>query len=263
MSFHLAKTILHKNLLHSLAYPGMIIVYVFEAFFVPLVMALVWITILSFESNTPSDHADVATYYLLLPVISILVSAWHGPFWSRMIRLGDLNMRLIKPLHPIVLDIGNNLAEKIIKICFLGPMLAVGFWLLKPELSLELWLLPVLLLSILGAAILSYIFESLIGLAGFWMEDTSSLSNFGNIAEYTLGGRVVPIFLFPLALRQVVDILPFRYMLAFPLEIVTGSLTNEQIGQGLFTQIIWIGIMVFVFWAMWRGGFKRYSASGG
>lgn len=263
MSLATYRVVFHKSILHALAYPSMLLIYVFDSFFVPLVMALIWITVLNYESSSNLNQQAITSYYIFFPAISILTSAWHGPLWSRLIRHGELNMRLLKPLHPLAYDLCNNLAEKLIKFLLLLPMLALGVGLVQPNLSLDLLSLILFLVSILLAAILTFLFDSLIGFTAFWFDDTSSLSNFGMIAEYTLGGRVVPIFLFPLGLKQIADALPFRYMLAFPLEILTQSIEMEAILKGTFIQCLWLLTFVIALSGLWYFGLKRYSASGG
>ncbi|MFN2225914.1 MAG: ABC-2 family transporter protein, partial [Anaerolineae bacterium] len=80
---------------------------------------------------------------------------------------------------------------------------------------------------------------------------------------FLIGGQVAPTLLLPDLLQGAARLLPFRYMVAFPVEILAGQLTPAEIGTGFALQVAWLGVALLLFVALWRAGLRRYSAVGG
>ncbi|HTU61864.1 MAG TPA: ABC transporter permease, partial [Polyangiales bacterium] len=84
------------------------------------------------------------------------------------------------------------------------------------------------------------------------------------LALYTvLSGYVVPLELFPPQLGAAVHVLPFRFMLAVPVENMVGLMAREQALHALLWQ--WTYVLGFAFGAagLWRIGIRRFAAYGG
>ncbi|MEO7329822.1 MAG: ABC-2 family transporter protein, partial [Minicystis sp.] len=78
-----------------------------------------------------------------------------------------------------------------------------------------------------------------------------------------LSGYLIPLDLFPPAVRAVTHALPFRYTLGVPVEIVTGTLRGEALYHAMLIQWAYVlGIAGAALW-VWRAGIKRFSAYGG
>jgi ABC-2 type transport system permease protein len=57
--------------------------------------------------------------------------------------------------------------------------------------------------------------------------------------------------------------MPYRYMLGFPVEVLMGRLSQEQIGGGFLGLGIWILVALLLHRVVWRHGLRHYSAVGG
>ncbi|MBT3602099.1 MAG: ABC transporter permease, partial [Candidatus Latescibacteria bacterium] len=77
-----------------------------------------------------------------------------------------------------------------------------------------------------------------------------------------LSGRIAPIELLPNLVQQIANILPFRWAVAFPVELMLGRLSNEQIWHGFTMQGMWLVISLVLLKIVWRSGIKKYSAVG-
>ena len=58
-------------------------------------------------------------------------------------------------------------------------------------------------------------------------------------------------------------VLPFRYMIGFPVEVLTGGLNAADTHTGFAFQVGWLVVTVILFVLIWRAGVKQYSAVGG
>ena len=80
---------------------------------------------------------------------------------------------------------------------------------------------------------------------------------------FLLAGQVAPTRLLPGLLRAVSNVLPFRYMLGFPVEVLTGQLDGAALWTGFAFQAGWLAVAAVLFGTFWRLGVRRYSAVGG
>jgi ABC-2 type transport system permease protein len=78
-----------------------------------------------------------------------------------------------------------------------------------------------------------------------------------------LSGAVFPINYIENNFFSAVRYLPFSYLAWYPAQIYLGKVNNNQIMQNIFICIIWIMILTFAVYIMWRKGVQRYAAFGG
>lgn len=257
------KTVLPKLLAaqwqNTLQYPGMLAIWMLDTFFVPLVLLMVWKPILS---GTPQE-SSATIYYTLLPLSTMMTAAWHGVFFAQKIRTGELNAYLLKPLHHIWYDITNNISEKAFKLIILLPavVITMSFFNVHLPTNPAPWVIFGCLLLL--CATLNFIVELVIGFLAFWLEDISSLINFIDISVFTLGGRLIPVFLFPASIYSYAKFLPFRYLFAFPVEYISGQITYSELSQSLWIMLFWFGLFSAIAYVLWQKGVKNYSANGG
>jgi ABC-2 type transport system permease protein len=83
---------------------------------------------------------------------------------------------------------------------------------------------------------------------------------FGIFALFS--GYLIPLDLFPPALRNALFAMPFRYMASFPIEIFTNHLAVTEILRGLAIQWAWVLVFFVVYRLVWTRGVKQYSAVG-
>ena len=63
--------------------------------------------------------------------------------------------------------------------------------------------------------------------------------------------------------QTVAIVLPFRYMVGFPVEVLMGQLTAGELVVGFAMQLGWLLVAVGLYQFVWRRGLRRYSAVGG
>ena len=76
--------------------------------------------------------------------------------------------------------------------------------------------------SIVGAWLITLLVNLAVGCFGFFLESSLKLMDTWLVFYFVLSGYLIPVDLFPPALRAVVDWLPFRYQIGFPVELMTG-----------------------------------------
>ena len=99
-------------------------------------------------------------------------------------------------------------------------------------------------------------------MAAFWITKMSAVMQAYAVAALFLSGFIAPLSLFPPIVQTLASVLPFRWALAFPVELGLGRLTPDQVATGFAAQLVWIGIALVLLRVAWRAGIRRYSAVG-
>jgi ABC-2 type transport system permease protein len=102
-----------------------------------------------------------------------------------------------------------------------------------------------------------------VGCLAFWFESATSLFDVWLGLFGIFSGYLVPLELYPRWVNDVSWYLPFRYMLAFPVELVTGGLSRSQALAQLGAQSAFVLVLLAVAGGMWRLGTRRFAAFGG
>jgi ABC-2 type transport system permease protein len=178
---------------------------------------------------------------------------------------GDLSHFLIRPIdyrwYSVCTDAGAQLAYLTTSLC-VGAVLvtAVGGWgtFSHWDGATAVGVVVALLITF----VLSQLTSLIIGSLGFWTETLGGMDSLFTLSFWLLGGRIVPIAVFPAPLREVVELLPFRYYVSLPAEIASGLVPTEEIPVHLALGLGWVLIAWLVMSWIWRRGLRAYSARG-
>ena len=97
----------------------------------------------------------------------------------------------------------------------------------------------------------------------FYVDSAASLFEVWMGLFGVFSGYLVPLELFPPWLAALARFLPFRYMLAFPVEMAIGMLPRERALAELGVQWAFVAVLGLLAAAAWRRGLRRFAAFGG
>lgn len=249
-----------------LTYRGMLLIHGLRLLLLPLVLASAWLSIEKTPGN-PYNDSDYLLYYLLVPVIMNLTDSRIVFKFSLAVKDGSLNRDLLKPFPPLLGYLLESIANNAMQLVYLVPFSFV-FWLFVRDRIVLDHLRPSLLLFFPAAILIGWLarlaVSGSIALLSFWIEDVTTLNLVLNGGIWALlGGMIVPVATFPEKIRYIAELLPYRYMLSFPIEIVSGRLSNVEIYQGFGTALLWIILFSALMRIIWKSGLKTYTAYGG
>jgi ABC-type uncharacterized transport system permease subunit len=113
----------------------------------------------------------------------------------------------------------------------------------------------------LGGVILTLILYGIVGLLAFWIEDINPVFWIVDKAVMILGGSYLPVALFPLLMYKIALYSPFGAS-----QFLTHSVYESWQGNWyeLFSiQFLWIIILGFILYFMFKGAKKKVSVNGG
>ena len=230
----------------------------------PLVYLVVWSVVAESGGGSAGDYtaAGFAAYFIVLMLVENTSYTWVMFEYDYRIREGLLSPALLRPVHPIHADIAENLSSKAITLPFMMVVAAVLAAVFRPAMSPQLWVLPAAIPALILAFLLRFFCEWALAQVAFWTTRVSAINQSYFVLMLFLSGQVAPISLFPPVLQVIANILPFHWMLGFPVELLLGRLTPAEALVGIGAQAAWVMIAFLLMRLIWRAGIRRYSAVG-
>ena len=259
-------TLLRIGVAETVAYRAEFLVWILTTT-QPLIMLGLWTTVASEKAFHGYSSADFVAYYLVNLIVRQLTGNWVA--WQMMeeIRSGAMSMRLLRPIHPFIAMAASHTAAIPFRSLVSLPI-AVILLLSSGASSLthDPVQLALLVPSIFLAWATTFAILFAVGALAFWMTQTFAIANlyFGLFALFS--GYLLPLDLMqaklPL-LATIADWLPFKYMLAVPIELVLHELDGHRIAVLLGGQLAWaVGALVIAL-SLWSAGVRRFEAVGG
>ena len=150
-----------------------------------------------------------------------------------------------------------------LRLIVLAP-LVLGLVVWRPEIVVFPGVLNILLFAVAVsmAWLLTFLFDAVFGCLAFWTDQSQGLWGLYFSVWMLLSGYIAPLEMFPPVIRDVLDWLPFRGMIAVPVELLCGFLTVEEALGDLALVAAWIAVLLVVVRSVWHRGLRRYGAFG-
>ncbi|HEY3291174.1 MAG TPA: ABC-2 family transporter protein [Anaerolineae bacterium] len=231
----------------------------------PLVMMSIWVG-LAQQGSTQRDGysaVDFVAYYLTAILVRRLTSCGIVQQMEMLVRNGELSAYLLKPVALAHHLVARTLTTRLVVIPIVAVPVAIGM-ALTPGIQLDLRPLNLLLFLLACAVGLAFEFAAqyVIGCLSFWMTQTNGVNAAFTLAKSFLGGYIVPLGLFPLALQTTLQVLPFQASVALPVEVLTGRLAPEAALWRIAICVVWVAAIALFARVFWRAGLRSFSAAG-
>lgn len=253
------------NLAIQIQYRASLLIWLIGAVLEPLIYLIVWNTVARSQGGSVQGLApgDFAAYYIVGMVVNQLTFTWVMWEWDAYVREGTLAAWLLRPWHPIHQDITENVAYKTLTLVVLAPTVLVLALIFRPIIDWQWWSVLAFLPALLLAFILRFVAEWTLAMAAFWTTRTAAINELYYVVFLFFSGRLAPLALFPAGIAALAWLLPFRWMLSFPIELLLGNLTPRAALAGVAAQVAWIAAALVLMCIVWHAGVRRFGAVGG
>jgi ABC-2 type transport system permease protein len=247
----------------AVAYRGEFLVWMLSTT-MPLIMLALWSAVARDAPLGRFGQKEFVAYFLATFIVRQLTGSWAAWEMNFEIRRGTLARRLLRPIHPMLTFAVQNLAAQPLRLVVALPV--AGIWLGSVGAGglprdPALWI--AFLLSMAGAWLLTFLTNFAIGSLAFFMESSIKIMEVWLTLFFVFSGYLIPVELFPPAMRVVVEWLPFRFQLGLPVELLTGAHDRATAFALLGGQWAWGAVMLGGSVGLWRGGLRRFAAYGG
>jgi ABC-2 type transport system permease protein len=209
-------------------------------------------------------QADFTAYYLAALVVRLNTGAWVIWEVNFEIRQGTLAFRLLRPVHPLVAYACENVGAMPLRLLISLPIAVAAVLVVGPgRFTHDPLLLALFPVTIAGGWLITFLAMALIGSLAFRLEQSGALFEAWLGLFGVFSGYLIPLELFPPWLAAAARLLPFRYMLAFPVELVIGMRPRAEALRELAIQWAFIAVLALAARASWRAGLRRFAAFGG
>jgi ABC-2 type transport system permease protein len=260
-------TMLRIGLAEAIAYRAEMLVWVLSTT-MPFVM---WVMLSAVaeaapivgESGRQYGASTLSAYFLITFMVRQLVSSWASWEMNWEVRQGTLGMRLLRPMHPVWSYAASHLAAVPLRMFVCLPAAVVLLTLVFEQLPGDWRLYALWVPSLVGAWLVAFLSNIAVGTLCFFMESSIKVMEVWLACNMVLSGYLIPLDFFPPWLRVFVDVLPFRYQLGVPVEVLTGTHPFEECVRLVAVQYAWAAALGVVALTSWSFGVKRFQAYGG
>jgi ABC-2 type transport system permease protein len=246
----------------ELQYRDLLIVRIFTDVIRIFTIAFVWLAV--GKASGDISQGFIVTYYLLVVFVSRLMADYSIQRGPGDIITGDFNTYLIKPFSHLVeyfgIDIGYNLLRFSLALpsFILGIILVDQFWILE----FNPYKIFLAILAMILGFIINFILGNIFTLVTFFTKEIDGLRIFYFNIVSVFSGEFIPLAFMSYGMRFASEILPFRYTLSFPIEIMIGNMSHYDIRMGFVIAVVWVVILFFCYKLLYVISVKRYEAEG-
>lgn len=214
-----------------------------------------------------------AVTYIWLSQATLALLPWGGdPDVAAAVRSGAVSYDRLRPIDAYWWWYSNAAGSMLARVLpraalisvFAGvviPLLGYGDWGLAPPASLTqgmLFALSMVLVLALASAVMM-----LINVGTVATLDNKGVTSLAGAATHLFSGNIVPLLLFPDALRPFLLAQPFAGLLDIPCRIYFGQMAGADAFVGLGLQLFWIVTLIALGRALIGGVMSRLQVQGG
>jgi ABC-2 type transport system permease protein len=245
-------------------YRASLVIWMISHVLEPLVYLLVWSAVSTTGGGSVGEYTtrEFAGYFIVLMLVNHVTYTWIMYEFEYRVREGTFSVALLKPVHPVHSDIADNISSKLITLPLM-VLIALGLAaMFHPLLGPSMLAIAAAVPALILAFMVRFLLEWTLAQSAFWTTRVSAINQIYFVLVLFLSGQIAPLSLLPAPIQLVATILPFRWMIGFPVELLLGRLTTVQILMGLGAQALWLAIGLALFRIVWRAGVRVYSAVG-
>ncbi len=211
------------------------------------------------------NRAEMLTYVLALNILRSFVFTGRGWQLVGEISSGKISSYLVRPLSYHGYALSLDMAQKTVHVIasffevgLLALLVHGGLFLPKDPVT---WLL--FSVAVLLSSLLFFFLEFMISSLAFWTSESGGpLFCFELFLQFA-AGAFFPLDVLPLALRKLLEMTPFPYMVYFPVRVFLEKVSPAEAVHLIAMESLWLVAVYTAAMMVWTRGVRSYAAEGG
>ncbi len=215
---------------------------------------------------------EMITYTIFINIFNFVAFS-NNTIWmiNDEIKDGTIAMSFIKPISYRIRFVFINLGSVFMQNIILGIPCFIIFYIIFGCLgyinivSISTLLIHILLfiISLLVATLLNDVINYIFGVLCFYTSSGFGINQIKNVIIGFLSGSLLPISFFPGIFGEIVSYLPFAGMAQNPILIFLMKLDSLESLKTIGLSILWLIILEFIAWLLFRNASKKVTVQGG
>jgi ABC-2 type transport system permease protein len=226
-------------------------------------LRMVWIALYA-HNAAPSAlplHA-VITYSTVALLMGIVMDIDQTRALHDKLHDGSIATDFMKPITVPLYFFADGTGEVLFHAVLILPALAIALLLVHLDVPAPATFAAFCVSAVLGYLV-GFFINFILNCTAFWTLEIHAVQLIVTWLTDLLGGEIIPLVLFPIALQHVVYALPFAAMFSTPLLIYVGVIRPANYAEAMGLQLLWVVILGLVSFVLWRAGARRVVVQGG
>ncbi|WP_138750956.1 ABC transporter permease [Paenibacillus sinopodophylli] len=258
------------GLLNALEYRVNFLLTLLSTIFPILIQYFLWSTI--FRGNSESEvlgyqFDQIIFYTICAALLSKLVAAGFEYDVSNDVRTGQLSKFIVQPIgyfqYRISSFLGGKIPQIIIVTFILVLILVVVKWVLQLDVEVALLRIAVFFVAVALSIVMNFFIFYCLSTFSFWFVEVWGIFYTFTLLSSVASGGIFPLDMFGQGINKVLDFLPFKYIIFFPINVLNGKLPWAEIANGMMLQLGWILLLFICSKFLWYKGMQRFESVGG
>jgi ABC-2 type transport system permease protein len=178
------------------------------------------------------------------------------------LRSGRLAYFLPRPISYVGSKFAEGTGALLLNLAVLGPIAFLLTWMWTDHIPLSGFDFAIAILLGLLAGMLGMIFQMLVGLSAFWLQEVGPFHWLWEKFLFVFGGLILPLSAYPQWLEQIAVWTPFSVVLGARSALVIDPSTSHFLWVGSML-LLWIAIATVCLQILYRKGLRILNIQGG
>ena len=177
---------------------------------------------------------------------------------------GGLNRYLVLPVAYRPYKYAQSIGKLVPVAVQVGVFAVVSVWLfdVAGEAKVSAGSVAMAVGAVLVANLLHFFMLFPLQIVAFWADNVWSLMVAHRFLSGILGGKMLPLAMFPVWALPVLEYLPFRFFFDFPARVLLGEIGLVEWALGMALGLGWCAVFAVIGHWIWRRGLHQYSGVG-
>lgn len=242
------------------------VIYALGSSSTPMLGLALWLATSTF-GELPYSRAGLIAYFIGVTLLSIFTEQWQSWLMAEEIGNGQFSFSLLKPYSFYFNYMADKLSDVFFKAGVFSFLLLLAYFILAKGFVANLNITPLSIFLFAVSAIVGFLIaftiEMTIGLLSVHFYDIDFIKRYTELFSLIFSGKFVPLAFFPGFISSLALILPFRYYISFPVEVLLNKLRFEELLIGLAIEFCWLILVVLLFKTIKSNFYKNYQGFSG